>query len=164
MFPLTTLALAGGILCTGLFSGLMFTLVFLLQLKWQQQTATAYITDIQPFLRVGKGNRAVTLILIGGILGPILALLTGQGAAGAMVPLLTGLALLLFAAGAAGITLVFNLPVYTALMALDASAPAATWAALRRRFHRLNQARLLASFSAFGLLVAALAAQNYPAI
>lgn len=61
MTPLAIYSLALGIVCVGLFSRLMFALVVLLQPKWNLASAEAYITDIQPFLKVNKDNPFVTL-------------------------------------------------------------------------------------------------------
>ena len=76
MALLGIISLAVGLLTMGLFSGLMFSLIVLLQPKWDQQSAAEYITDIQPFLKVGKGNPIVAGGLFVGLLAPLPAFLT----------------------------------------------------------------------------------------
>jgi uncharacterized membrane protein len=157
MTPLATYSLALGIVCVGLFSGLMFALVVLLQPKWNLESAAEYITDIQPFLKVSKGNRFVTLTLFMGLFAPIPAFLSVNGAENSIVGTLILIGLIVFGIGALGVTVALNLPTYAALMRLDVQAISPTWTALRRRFYHLNLIRFLMSVTAFALLVAALA-------
>lgn len=152
MTPIETMSLTAGIVCVGLFSGLMMSLVVLLQPKWRQQSAAEYITDIQPFLRVGKGNRVVTLILFVGLLAPIPTLLGSDP----QTRILTLVGLIVFGCGALGITVLFNLPTYAALMRLNAQSPTPDWEALRQRFYYLNVLRFLGSTTAFALYLSAL--------
>lgn len=158
MTTLGIIALAVGLVTTGLFSGLMFSLIVLLQPKWDQQTAVEYIMDIQPFLKAAKGNPLVALVLFVGLLSPIITLLTND-TVDTEVTVLTLLGAILFAVGALGVTIVLNLPTYTALMALDARQPADDWARLRRQFYHLNLTRFVSSTTAFVLLIAAVAVQ-----
>lgn len=158
MTILGVIALAVSLLTMGLFSGLMFSLVVLLQPKWDQQTAFEYITDIQPFLKVGKGNPMVMLVLFVGLLAPIPALLT-DNVLTTEVSGLVLLSLIVFAVGPLGVTVVLNLPTYTALLSLDAGQPAEQWADLRRRFYHLNLLRFIASTTAFILMISALIVQ-----
>jgi uncharacterized membrane protein len=149
MLPYALIALLVSGVCAGLFSGMMFALVFLLQPTWNRQSAAEYVADIQPFLRVGKGNRAVSLILFLGLAAPFPAAIGTFAAGQTARAVLIAAGWLVFALGALGVTAVFNLPTYNAIMALDARAPDTRWASLRQRFHWLNLARLLASFAAF---------------
>ncbi|MGF1505994.1 MAG: anthrone oxygenase family protein [Anaerolineae bacterium] len=159
MTPTGIIALAVSVLAAGLFSGLMFTLIFLMQLKWDRQTAAEYFTDIQPFLEVGKGNRVIALVLFVGLLAPIPALLgTGDLQTGAVTLLiLTGM--IIFGLGALGVTVVLNLPTYHAIMSLNPQSPDDSWQTLKQRFFRLNLMRFIASFVALLLFVAAIAIQ-----
>lgn len=158
MATLGVLALGTTLLAMGLFSGLMFSLIVLLQPKWNQQTASEYITDIQPFLKVGKGNTLVAVALFTGILAPVLALLSNTGAE-TIVNVLVLLGTVVFVTGAFGITVALNLPTYNAIMRLDAAQPTDDWVTLRQRFYRLNLARFLSSTMAFVLLIAAVIIQ-----
>lgn len=154
---ITAFFLALSILAVGLFSGLMYALVFLMQLKWDRQSAAEYIADIQPFLRVGKGNRTVALTLFVGLLAPIPALLNAYIVEQPVVAVLILLGLVVFGLGALAVTVGLNLPTYTALMSLDVRRPSRNWEDLRRRFYHLNLVRFLGSVTAFALFVAALA-------
>lgn len=156
MTTVATLSLALATLCVGLFGGLMFSLVVLLQPKWDRQSAAEYVADIQPFLEAGKGNRAVALTLFAGLLAPVPTLL-GAATAEPLIFVLVLLGLAVFGLGALGVTVALNLPMYTALMGLDARSPSEDWKDLRRRFYRLNLTRFVASLTAFALFVAALA-------
>ncbi|NDJ59861.1 MAG: DUF1772 domain-containing protein [Chloroflexi bacterium] len=159
MTTIGIVSLGISVLATGLFAGLMFTLIFLMQLKWNRQTAAEYIVDIQPFLEVGKGNRVIGFLLFVGLLAPVPALLGATAVTQSAVNVLLLVGMVVFGLGALGVTVVLNLPTYHAIMSLDAQAPADNWGDLRRRFYQLNLTRFLASFSAFALFIAAMAIQ-----
>ena len=158
MALLGVISLAVGLLAMGLFSGLMFSLVVLLQPKWDQQSAAEYITDIQPFLKVGKGNPIVAGVLFVGLLAPLPALLTNETVS-AEVNIFILVSLIVFTVGPLGVTVILNLPTYNAIMSLDAGKPAEYWVDLRRRFYRLNLLRFIASTTAFVLLITAVVLQ-----
>lgn len=88
---------------------------------------------------------------------PIPAFLSVAGAENPIVSTLILLALIVFGIGALGVTVMLNLPTYTALMNLDVQAISPTWAALRQRFYQLNLIRFLTSVTALALLIVALA-------
>lgn len=159
MSIVTVVVLGMSVMACGLFSGLMFSLIALLQPKWEQQTATEYITDIQPFLKVGKGNPAVSTVLFVGLFAPIPALIGVWDVEPNGVWWLMLVGWIVFSGGALGITVFFNLPTYTALMALDANSPAENWEALRRRFYYLNLSRFAASTTAFLLFIMTMVVQ-----
>lgn len=158
MTTIGIVALAVGLATTGLFSGLMFTLIVLLQAKWDQQDAAEYIPDIQSFLKTAKGHPMIALVLFAGLLAPIPALLMG-GEVATPVNVLLLLSTLVFAVGVLGVTVALNLPTYTAIMALDAQQPSAEWTRLRRRFYHLNLTRFVSSTTTFVLLIVAAALQ-----
>lgn len=148
----TAVTLGVSIFATGLFSGMMGMLVFVMQLKWDRQSASAYVADIQPFLAVAKGHPLIRAVLFAGLLAPLFAALSlsGHQPGSAMLVLLGWL---IFGAGVVGVTMRLNLPVYTALLVLDRAAPAADWRDLRRRFFHLNLTRMIASLIAFILFI-----------
>ena len=152
------ISLAVGLLTMGLFSGLMFSLIVLLQPKWDQQSAAEYITDIQLFLKVGKGNPIVAVVLLVGLLAPLPGLLTNETLS-AEFNILILVSLIVFAVGPLGVTVILNLPTYNAIMSLDAGKPAEYWVSLRRRFHYLNLLRFITSTTAFVLLITAVVLQ-----
>ncbi|MCU0499819.1 MAG: DUF1772 domain-containing protein [Anaerolineae bacterium] len=152
MITFTAIALIIGTLCVGWFSGLMFSLVFLLQPKWDRQSASDYLRDLQPFLAVGKGNHAVSAILFIGLLAPLPTVFTWPAPSAS----LSLIAVVIFGIAALGITIWGNLPLYTAFMALDPDHPDPSWSALRLRFYRLNLARWIGSSIALICLLLAL--------
>lgn len=60
------------IITTGLFSGLMMTLVFILQKQWLSMSCNEYYSNFQGFLKVAKGNVLVTVLTLFSFLVPLL--------------------------------------------------------------------------------------------
>lgn len=150
-------ALIAAVLASGLFAGLMFSLLVLLLPKWRAMDAADYFRDIQPFLQVGKGNRAVALVLFLAVFAGPAALFLPGGPTGELWRVAVSTGSVLFIAGPLGVTLLFNLPLYTEIMAADPQDPPAGWGVLRRRFNLLNGVRFTGAVLAFLLFAIALA-------
>lgn len=140
------LALIASIIATGLFSGLMMTLVLVNQRIWAAQNAAAYIADMQTFLPAAKGHPVIATLTLLPFLAPIVAIVAYAGDGGARLALV--IAGTLLAAGPFFVTLRFNFPIYDAIMGWEPGSEPAGWQAVRRRFYVLNLTRLLLAFSA----------------
>jgi uncharacterized membrane protein len=144
------------IIATGLFAGLMLTLVVILQKMWLQMPPTDYMQSMQTFLPAAKGNPIITVITLLPILAPILALIDLRANPSSRTFLLTLMGLVL-AVGPFVVTLRFNFPVYNAMMNWQPEQPQAGWQALQMRFFVLNVVRLLLALAALLCFVLALA-------
>jgi uncharacterized membrane protein len=116
-------ALITAVLASGLFAGLMFSLLVLLLPKWRAMDAADYFRDIQPFLQVGKGNRAVALVLFLAVFAGPAALFLPGGPPDGLWRVLVSAGSVLFIVGPLGVTLLFNLPLYREIMDVDPQAP-----------------------------------------
>lgn len=144
---LSDLALIASSIATGLFSGLMMTLLIVLERMWRQMDAPAYVANMQTFLPAAKGHPVVTVLTLLPFLAPILALLDFGSAAASPRFVLTLLGTLL-ALGPLLVTLRFNFPLYEAIMGWGADGPPDDWQRVRQRFFLLNAVRFLLALGA----------------
>jgi uncharacterized membrane protein len=141
---------------SGLFAGLMLTLVVIMDRMWRSLPASAYIESMQAFLPAAKGNPIITLLTLIPILLPVIALIGGAAdsdSAPLVLPLvgaLSSLAILL-------VTLRFNFPIYSAMMSWSADAPPQGWQAMRQRFQMMNGLRFALALTALVCFLVALA-------
>jgi uncharacterized membrane protein len=150
---LSTTALAISVTGSGLFSGLMLTLVVVLHRMWLSMPYERYVMSMQAFLSAAKGHPIITILTIAPIILPLLTL--GQIADGLSLSIIFAL----IGAGASltilFITLRLNFPVYDAIMAWEPEQLAPDWQTIRRRFYQLNRVRfVLAVFSTVCFLLA----------
>lgn len=144
---LTSAALMVSIVASGLFAGLMLTLVVILERMWRAMSVTGYIHTMQSFLPIAKGNPIITLITLLPIVAPIPALIELNTASARTLFILALIGLVL-ACGPLLVTLRFNFPIYDAMMGWQADRPAQDWQAVRARFFRMNLIRLSLAFAA----------------
>ncbi|GEM_PF-3473155 len=139
------------IISVGLFSGLMMTLVFLLQKQWERLSKNEYIIYFKGFLLVAKGNPLISVLTFLSFLFPIVLgiihMLDNNS--------LKGIALLasgvVFFIGCFMVTLKLNLPIYNKVINWDSEDDAADWEIVRTRFYRLNIIRMSSSILSFFL-------------
>ncbi|MGC4118653.1 MAG: DUF1772 domain-containing protein [Myxococcales bacterium] len=145
------------VVTTGLFAGLMMTLVFIMHKQWLAQSRAEYWVQFQGFLRVAKGNGLVTVLTLYSFLVP-LALSVHLLVQGAILRgALMGIAGLVFMLGCFVVTMALNFPIYNKVISWRSEADAVGWEEIRRRFHLLNCIRFASSLCACAaLLVAAL--------
>ncbi|NDJ52455.1 MAG: DUF1772 domain-containing protein [Chloroflexi bacterium] len=149
MTMLSSILIGLSVFAVGLFCGLMFTLVFIMQMKWNRQTGSEYMTDIQPFLEVAKGHWVIQIVMFTVILAPIGAAIALDGTASAITPALIWAGTIIFMIGVFGVTIALNFPVYDAMMSMSAEQPSDEWPQLRQRFFALNLSRMIASGISF---------------
>ena len=147
------------ILCaaaSGMFAGLMLTLVVIMDRMWRTLPASAYIDSMQAFLPAAKGNPIITLLTLIPILLPLIALIAWAADADSapfvltLVGALSSLAILL-------VTLRFNFPIYSAMMSWSAGAPPQGWQAMRHRFRMMNGFRFVLALIALVCFLVVLA-------
>ncbi len=138
---LAELAIVLSIIASGLFAGLMLTLVIVLQRMWRQMSPHDYIASMQRFLPAAKGHPVITAMTLVPILAPPLASFgfVRAGGWGLGVVSIVGALLML---GVLIVTLRLNFPIYDAVMAWEPNTEPDNWQAIRARFYALNGIRL----------------------
>ncbi|HYE83073.1 MAG TPA: DUF1772 domain-containing protein [Clostridia bacterium] len=141
------------IITTGLFSGLMMTLVVILQKQWSSMNRSEYYSNFQGFLKVAKGNAFVTVLTLFSFLVPlllgILAAVENKRALGLSL-ILAGVLCLI---GCFIVTIKLNFPIYNKVVSWTSENDAADWEDTRRRFYFLNIIRFSSSTLSFIILV-----------
>ena len=145
---LLTLAL----ISTGLFAGLMMTLVVIMQRQWNMLEKEDYVRYFKGFLLIAKGNPIVTLLTLASFVLPvaigITRLVSGNNAQG----LLMIAAGLVFFVGCFGVTMRLNFPIYTRVIGWENAESATDWQAVRKRFYILNVIRMTSAIVSFVFL------------
>ncbi len=141
------------ILTTGLFSGLMMTLVIILQKQWLLMNRSEYYSNFQGFLKVAKGNALVTVLTLFSFLVPllfgILSVIAKKWALGVSL-ILAGM---LFLIGCFVVTMKLNFPIYNKVTSWRSENEATDWEDIRRRFYVLNLIRFVSATLSFIVLV-----------
>ena len=141
------------IVSSGLFAGLMMTLVFIMQRQWKTMTREGYYQNFKGFLSVAKGDGLITVLTLFSFLIPIpvgiIEILRGAFMEGLLV-LIAGLVFLL---GCFLVTMKLNFPIYNKVMAWKSADDAEDWDWVRRRFFLLNIIRFSSSAATFLLLI-----------
>ncbi len=157
MSDLALLALGISAAAAGLFTGLMMTLVVLMEPTWNRHTPTDAIRTLQTFLEVAKGHPIIAGLTFVGLLLPIVALVLLWQVGNIAALILTGAGWLSFGIGVFVVTVWLNLPLYEVLMGLEPDSPSANWQTSRGRFYWLNRVRGIASGTALLLFLGAMA-------
>ena len=143
-----------GVVSTGLFAGLMMTLVFLLQRQWNDQDKTSYATNFRQFLLVAKGHPLITVLTFTSFVAPsILAVLAFQSGLW-IVGVLYASAAAVFFLGCFLVTILLNLPIYREVISWRDESDFTEWQTVRTRFFTLNVIRFTSALASFVLMVA----------
>ncbi|HMB23663.1 MAG TPA: anthrone oxygenase family protein [Anaerolineales bacterium] len=141
-----------GLLSTGLFAGLMMTLVVVMQKQWNTLEKEAYIQYFKGFLLVAKGNPIVSVLTLASFLLPtaigIAHFISGNTYQGAFA-LIAGI---VFFLGCFGVTMRLNFPIYARVISWNDAESVTDWKEVRRRFYILNVIRMTSAVVAFLLL------------
>lgn len=144
-----------GVLSTGLFAGLMMTLVFLLQRQWGAQDKVSYVTGFRQFLLAAKGHPLITLLTFISFIAPsVLAVLAYQSGR-VLDGTLFVLAAAIFFLGCFVVTVFLNLPIYNTVISWERESDYGAWHEVRRRFFTLNVIRFASALASFLLMIAA---------
>jgi uncharacterized membrane protein len=155
--PLVDAALIVSIISTGLFAGLMMTLVVIMQRMWAALPVTTYMEAMQSFLPAAKGNLFVTIIMFLPIFAPVGVLVGLRNESESSQFLLTLVGLIL-ACGPFLVTLRLNFPIYDAMMHWQPTNPPHNWQQTRTRFFVLNLLRFILALGAMLCFLLALIA------
>lgn len=151
-----SVALALGVLASGLFSGILVAVLFLLQKVLEGLDAREFTRVMQGFLPMARKAPINLVLTLVGVLAPAVALLLGREEAGSFPWVLTLLGALIFLAGPFLISRYAAEPLYDVILGWKAQSPPADWRAVRERYFRINRLRTASSWLAFLLLVVAL--------
>ena len=141
------------VLSVGLFSGLMMTLVFLLQRQWQGLNKSEYVIYFRSFLLVAKGNPLISVLTFLSFLLPIalgiIHILNSNLLKGTIL-LVSGI---VFFIGCFIVTIRLNFPIYNKVISWDRKNDIADWEFIRKRFYILNIIRMSSSVLSFFLII-----------
>lgn len=136
------------IISTGLFSGLMMTLVFLLQRQWTEQDQTTYSRHFREFLLVAKGHPLITLLTFVSFVVPAYLAINEAS-------LLYAAASAVFLVGCFVVTVFLNLPIYQRVINWKTASDSSDWKQIRSKFFVLNVIRFSSSLASLVLLLVA---------
>lgn len=137
------------IITTGLFTGLMMTLVFIMQKYWNQMEKENYVSSFKAFLIIAKGNPLITVLTLYSFVYPIIYGIIYIQENG-LIPLTAGL---IFFFGCFIVTMKLNFPIYNKVIEWNNSKDATDYEKVRKKFFFLNIVRLISSSATFVLLL-----------
>ena len=140
---------------TGLFTGLLMTVVFFFESALKDLTGPEFALVMQSFLKITRTHPLNYALVLTSAFAPIavLALLREEPSSPAFV--LTAAGLLAFWCGPVLTSRFVAQPVYGVFMSWEADAPPQNWREARDRYFRANVVRGLGSTIAFVLFVIA---------
>ena len=149
-------ALAASVVFSGLWSGLLGMLTLVLHKMLGAMEGRDFENFLRAFLPVGRKAWFNYVCAIGMAVAPIVALVTLWDDRGSTAFVLTAIGLGFVIVGVYVVSNVWKEPHYDVMLAWDPEAMPADWEAGRRRYFALNWIQLVATWTAFGLFLAAL--------
>jgi uncharacterized membrane protein len=144
------------VISTGLFTGLLMTILAFFQRALKDLTAPEFTLVMQRFLGVVRTHPLHYGLVITSLLAPVAALVLLRGSAGRPAFLLILAGLVSFFAGAALASRYFVEPIYDVFLSWEVESPPENWRAARDRYFGLNVIRGLGSGTAFALFLISL--------
>jgi uncharacterized membrane protein len=141
---------------TGLFTGLLMTILAFFQRALKDLTASEFTLVMQRFLRVVRTHPLHYGLVITSLLAPITALVLLGGSAGSLTFVLTLVGLISFAAGPVLVSRYLVEPIYDVFLSWEIESPPENWREARDRYFRLNVIRGLGSGTTFVLFLVSL--------
>jgi uncharacterized membrane protein len=136
-----------------LFSGLMMTLVFLLQRQWEKLNKSEYVIYFRGFLLIAKGNSLISVLTFLSFLVPIIMgiiYILNNSLLEGVILLISGS---IFFIGCFIVTMKFNFPIYNEVISWSSENDSADWEFVRKKFYRLNIIRMFSSIASFFLII-----------
>jgi hypothetical protein len=141
--------LAISVFSTGLFTGLLMTVLFFFQRALRELSGSEFALVMKRFLGITRTHPLnYAMVLTSGFV-PIAALLALREQVGSAAFLLTLVGLLAFWCGSILPSTFIAQPVYGVFMGWDIDAPPQDWRVARDRYFRVNVVRGLGSVTAF---------------
>jgi uncharacterized membrane protein len=143
------------VISTGLFTGLLMTVLFFFERALRDLSGTEFTVVMQRFLKITRTHPLnYAMVLTSGFL-PIAVLVVLREDPGSPAFVLTLLGLLAFWCGPVLTSRFVAQPVYGVFMSWEADAPPQDWREARERYFRANVVRGLGSAVAFVCFVVA---------
>ena len=143
------------VISTGLFTGLLMTVLFFFERALRDLSGTEFTVVMQRFLKITRTHPLnYGMVLISGFV-PIAVLVILRENPGSPTFLLTLLGLLVFWCGPVLTSRFVAEPVYGIFMSWEADSPPQDWREARQRYFRTNVVRGLGSAVAFVCFVVA---------
>lgn len=160
--PLVQVTLSMAIISTGLFTGLLLTMLFIFQPLLNQLTATEYANLMQWFLKVARRSPLNVALMVTSILAPIPALFGFYQSSNWLAFTLISIGTIIFFVGMFLVSRCFNEPLYDQILSWTAKIPSTDWQAARQQWHVLNVVRVCASGTTFFLFLTTLNVCAFP--
>jgi len=141
---------------TGLFTGLMFTFIVVIQRMLAPLSASDYTRTMQSLIHGADDPPIVPAVVVIGMVAPLVTLVKLRHARRSTVWKLTFWGWLIFVVGVFGITIGINAPINNQIVKWPVQSPPADWMALRDRWNGLNWIRTPASGLSFVLFMLSL--------
>jgi hypothetical protein len=141
---------------TGLFTGLLMTILFFFQRALRELSGSEFALVMQRFLSIVRTHPLnYAMVLTSGFV-PILALVVLRDHPGSAAFVLTLVGLVAFWGGPILTSRFFAEPIYDIFLSWEIDAPPEDWLRARERYFRINAIRGLGSVTAFICFVVAL--------
>ena len=144
---------------TGLFTGLMFTFLIVIQRMLAPLSASDYTRIMQSLIHGADDPPIVPAIVVIGMIAPLVTLISLRHARRSTVWKLTFWGWLIFVVGVFLITVGINAPINNQIVKWPVESPPPNWMELRDRWNGLNYLRTPASGLSFLLFLLSL---TYP--
>jgi Mn2+/Fe2+ NRAMP family transporter len=150
------LSLAAGVVFSGLWSGLLGMLTTILQPMLAAMDGRDFRNFMEAFLRFARKAWLNYVCTLGMAIAPIVALVALWDDPSSAPFMLTAIGLALVVVGVYVVSNVWKEPHYDVMLAWDPEAMPADWEAGRRRYFAMNWIQAAATWTVFGLFLAAL--------
>ena len=151
-------ALAASVVFAGLWSGLLGMLTLVMHPMLAAMDGRHFENFLRAFLPVARKAWFNYVCAIGMAVAPIIALVMLWDERGSASFVLTAIGLVLVLVGVYVVSNVWKEPLYDVMLAWDPEAMPDDWQAGRRRYFSINWIQLAATWTVFGLFLAALLA------
>jgi hypothetical protein len=149
-------ALVASVVLSGLWSGLLLMLTTVLHPMMRAMRGSEFARFLGSFLPIARHAQSNYIAVIGMVVAPAVALIVlGDDADGAPF-ILTSIGLALTVAGPLLVSRFMSEPNYDVMLGWDPDALPQGWEAVRARYFALNWIRTAATWTTFGLFIAAL--------
>ena len=144
------------VIFTGLFTGLMFTFIVVIQRMLAPLSASDYTRIMQSLIHGADDPPLVPLVVVIGMVAPLVTLIKLRHARQSAVWKLTFWGWLVFVVGVFIVTVGINAPINNQIVKWPVQSPPANWMELRDRWNSLNWIRTPASGVSFLLFALSL--------
>lgn len=149
-------AIAAAVVFAGLWSGLLGMLTLVLHKMLAAMNGSEFERFLRAFLPVGRKAWFNYVCALGMAVAPIVALVLLWDDRGTAPFVLTAVGLAIVIVGVYVVSNAWKEPLYDVMLAWDPQAMPADWAAGRRRYFAINWIQAAATWTVFGLFIAAL--------